>query len=294
MNSRRPCIFGEVLFDHFPDGSRILGGAPFNVAWHLQAFGQAPRFISRVGDDIEGAQIREAMTNWGMDTDAVQADDSLPTGRVNVTLDGNEPGYDIVRPSAFDAIDSREVCDDCELLYHGSLALRDTTSRRALDQLLATTRGLVFIDVNLRPPWWQREHVIELLARANWLKINIDELRLLHPERKDDDDNVRHLVEDHGLDGVVVTRGAEGATLFTRGGETCHVSPEATIDVVDTVGAGDAFAAVIILGLIHQWPHTTTLERAQVFASRVVGSRGAILTDNSIYRPFVEDWKLAN
>jgi sugar/nucleoside kinase (ribokinase family) len=61
MSATRPCIFGEVLFDHFPDGKRVLGGAPFNVAWHLQAFGEAPRFISRVGDDAEGDEIRTAM-----------------------------------------------------------------------------------------------------------------------------------------------------------------------------------------------------------------------------------------
>ena len=60
-NSSRPCIFGEVLYDHFPDGSRVLGGAPFNVAWHLQAFGLAPRFISRVGDDAEGRKLRELL-----------------------------------------------------------------------------------------------------------------------------------------------------------------------------------------------------------------------------------------
>ena len=294
MNSRRPCIFGEVLFDHFPDGSRVLGGAPFNVAWHLQAFGQAPRFISRVGDDVEGIQVREAMTDWGMDVDSVQSDDSLPTGRVNVTLEGNEPSYDIVRPAAFDAIDSGNVCDDCELLYHGSLALRDTASRSALDRVLAATRGLVFVDINLRPPWWDRDHVIDLIAHANWLKINIDELRTLHPERDDDDENVRHLLDGHGLDGVVVTRGAEGAALFTPSGETCRVSPGSSVEPVDTVGAGDAFAAVIILGLIHQWPYATMLERAQAFASRVVANRGAILMDNAAYRPFVEDWKLAN
>jgi fructokinase len=294
MNSQRPCIFGEVLFDHFPDGSRVLGGAPFNVAWHLQAFGQAPRFISRVGEDIEGEQIREAMTNWGMDNSTLQSDGSLPTGRVNVTFDGGEPNYEIVRPAAFDAIDSCGLCTDCELIYHGSLALRDTTSRAALERLMSTTPRLVFVDINLRPPWWQREHVIELLSSAHWLKINIDELRALHPERTDDDNNVKHLIHDHALDGVVVTRGAEGAMLFTRNGETCHVSPDSSINVVDTVGAGDAFAAVIILGLIHQWPHAMTLQRAQAFASCVVANRGAILTDNAAYRPFVEDWKLAN
>ena len=73
-------VFGEVLFDHFPDGSKVLGGAPFNVAWHLQAFGLSPRFISRVGDDEDGEQIKSAMQAWGMSLSGLQTDRKLPTG----------------------------------------------------------------------------------------------------------------------------------------------------------------------------------------------------------------------
>ena len=102
----RPCIFGEVLFDHFPDGTRVLGGAPFNVAWHLQAFGRRPRFISRVGRDPEGEAVREAMRTWGMDTTGLQTDPRQPTGRVSVLFDDGEPSYDIVHPCAYDAIEA--------------------------------------------------------------------------------------------------------------------------------------------------------------------------------------------
>ena len=62
--TQSPAIFGEVLFDCFEDGSRVLGGAPFNVAWHLQAFGCKPLLISRVGDDPMGKLIRETMLQW--------------------------------------------------------------------------------------------------------------------------------------------------------------------------------------------------------------------------------------
>ena len=102
------CVFGEVLFDHFPDGSRVLGGAPFNVAWHLQAFGQSPAFISRIGNDPEGDTIRRAMQAWGMRTDSLQIDTKHPTGRVMVELVDGEPAYDIVRPSAWDAIEAQD------------------------------------------------------------------------------------------------------------------------------------------------------------------------------------------
>ena len=106
MTRRRICIFGEVLFDHFPDGTRVLGGAPFNVAWHLQAFGQSPHFISRVGNDSAGEAIRNAMHEWGMDTRGLQTDPARPTGRVEVSFVDGEPTYDIVHPCAYDAIEA--------------------------------------------------------------------------------------------------------------------------------------------------------------------------------------------
>lgn len=293
-NSSRPCIFGEVLFDHFPDGSRVLGGAPFNVAWHLQAFGLAPRFISRVGDDAEGRQIRAAMESSGMETGALQTDPDLPTGQVSVELQDNEPSYEIVHPAAYDAIDTCGAGEGCELLYHGSLALRDSTSRQALRELVDAGTRLVFVDVNLRPPWWQHEHILELLKSADWLKVNGDELYALQPTCESVDDGVAHMIDTYDLQGVVVTNGAAGASLYTSEGKAGTVKPGQDGAVVDTVGAGDAFASVLILGLIHKWPMMLTLQRAQAFASRIVANRGALMTDFSSYQPFIDDWKLAN
>lgn len=82
MVKNRPAIFGEVLFDYFPDGQRILGGAPFNVAWHLQAFKQRPKFISRIGADQSGCEVSKAMDSWGMDRTSLQIDPVHPTGKV--------------------------------------------------------------------------------------------------------------------------------------------------------------------------------------------------------------------
>ena len=97
-------IFGEVLFDCFPNGKQILGGAPFNVAWHLQAFGVAPLLISRVGNDGLGTQIKTAMQAWGMDCSGLQVDPDRPTGTVTVQFNGEEPLYDIVNPCASSTI----------------------------------------------------------------------------------------------------------------------------------------------------------------------------------------------
>lgn len=287
--SGRLCIFGEVLFDHFPDGQRVLGGAPFNVAWHLQAFGQRPYFISRVGDDAEGETVRAAMGDWGMDTAGLQTDPSHATGRVGVAFVDGEPHYDIVEPVAYDLIEHDQTASPrCRLLYHGSLALRDPVSRDTAKRLREGCPEIVFVDVNLRRPWWQRAQVLDMVRGADWVKLNSDELALLH----DDVDDPAGFLAHHGLSGLVLTRGGEGAEVLTADGEHQRARPQADIPLVDTVGAGDAFASVIILGLALGWPLAVTLPRAQAFASAVVGQRGATAANPDFYRPFIADWQL--
>lgn len=293
--SKQLCIFGEVLFDHFPDGKSVLGGAPFNVAWHLQAFGQSPNFISRVGDDAEGRVVRDAMTDWGMDTRSLQTDTQYPTGQVKVDFIDGEPNYDIVRPCAYDAIElqAQSPALDCGLLYHGSLALREEKSRQALDQLRADKPKTVFIDVNLRPPWYQLHQVQQMLHSANWVKLNTDELNLLGSAGKAGTPVASDFLHEYGLDGLVLTHGADGAELITDSGQHFRVRPEQDIEVVDTVGAGDAFASIIILGLSNDWPLDITLQRAQLFASKLVGNRGATISDRQFYLSFIKQWNLA-
>jgi fructokinase len=92
--------------DQFPDGQQVLGGAPFNVVWHLQAFGQYPCFISRVGNDAMGDSIRQAMADWGMSVENLQTDPDYPTGTVKVTLNKNEPCYEILADQTYDQLRS--------------------------------------------------------------------------------------------------------------------------------------------------------------------------------------------
>ena len=288
----RICVFGEVLFDHFPDGKRVLGGAPFNVAWHLQAFGQSPVFISRVGNDSEGEAIRDAMESWGMETRGLQTDTQHPTGRVTVELADGEPSYDIVRPAAWDSIEPVGADHGCSILYHGTLALREQASRTALEAIRNSSQGTVFVDVNLRPPWWDRDSVLSHLAPANWVKLNSDELAMLMPDGQNKPGAALQFIERHSLDGMILTHGSEGAEILTANGEHVNATPEAGIDIVDTVGAGDAFASVILVGLANGWPLQQMLERAQSFASRIVGQRGATVSDRAFYRPFIQNWRL--
>jgi len=286
-------IFGEVLFDCFPSGERVLGGAPFNVAWHLQAFGRRPRFVSRVGEDAAGREVRRAMQDWGMDCGGVQEDPRRPTGEVRVSLRQGEPSYEIVDDVAYDFIDSAALKDGGgRLLYHGSLCLRHADSRAALERLKGQGPRLVFMDVNLRPPWWEREALLRWCDGADWVKLNETELQELHGTSRDLYAAALSFHQRHALRGLVVTRGERGALGFGADQRPVEVAPVEALEVIDTVGAGDALSAVLLLGLQLGWPLDLSLERAQAFASALVGRRGATVGDAAFYRPFIEAWSL--
>ena len=226
-----------------------------------------------------------------MDTAGLQTDPAHPTGRVSVSLQGSEPAYDIVAPVAYDRIQPpHEQRAGCGILYHGSLALRDPVSRAALDTLLGSAPHTVFVDVNLRPPWWHRDEVLKWIDRAHWVKLNTGELELLSAPGSRNPDPAGFLHE-HSLQGLILTHGGDGAELFTAQGEHHRVAPEAANEVVDTVGAGDAFASVMLLGLARAWPLALTLQRAQSFASALVGQRGATVPNHAYYQSFVDDWQ---
>lgn len=292
-NQSFPIIFGEVLYDCFPDGARVLGGAPFNVAWHCQAFGLQPLFISRVGEDQLGQEVQAAMLDWGMQTNGLQIDSDHATGRVNVSFNNNEPSYDIVENSAWDFINSQALPElsKTSVLYHGSLALRNAVAAQCLESIKQYVSHSIFVDINLRSPWWNRKLINNIMQNCRWLKINEDELNLILDDEQGIEKKAQNLLSHLQLDLIVVTRGASGALAISKY-ETCLVQPEKTITIVDTVGAGDAFTSVILLGLHKAWPLQEILERAQNFASKVVGLRGATTNDKKFYQPFIKSWSL--
>ncbi len=291
----QPVIFGEVLYDCFPDGNRVLGGAPFNVAWHCQAFGLQPLFISRVGDDDLGKQIISAMKTWGMDITGVQIDKKHPTGIVDVKFDNGQPSYDIVYNSAWDFIDQKELPDleEAGLLYHGSLALRNTFSNSAFVYIKNSFRLPSFVDINLRSPWWQAEELVQIVSSADWLKLNDEELELIMPGDMAVEKKMQRLLSDNALQMLVVTLGEQGVLALDQQGNQYRVKPKMTSQVVDTVGAGDSFSSVLLLGRSLSWPLQLTLERAQQFASAIVGIQGATIDDMAFYQPFIDEWQLS-
>lgn len=289
MKRARPLIFGEVLFDRFPDGSEVLGGAPFNTAWHLHGFGAEPLFVSRVGEDAAGTRVLAAMRAWGMDVSAMQTDPAHATGSVEVALVDGEPSYRIQPEQAYGHIEPPGGIAEPALLYHGSLALWAADSRRALDDLAGRWRAPIFLDVNLRPPWWREADLAGWIGRATWVKLNSDELDRLGAGSGSPAERAGRLMARYDLERVILTLGEEGALAVDRNG-SAQVAPAGRVEVVDTVGAGDAFASVSMLGLLEGWPLDVSLRRAQDFASAVVGQRGATAADPAYYRRFAEAW----
>ena len=294
MTDRQIIVFGEVLFDCFPDGQRVLGGAPFNVAWHLQAFGATPLFISSVGEDLLGEQIKDAMGDWGMDLNGLQTHANQPTGQVQVNIADNEPYYDIVNPCAYDYIQTGQLpgLPNHPFLYHGTLAIRNAVSAGTLQAIKHQATPDVFVDVNLRAPWWRINDILPLLSGTSWLKLNHHELAELVPAHSKEESRINTLFSATYLKHIILTHGEKGAVIYSANGSfPISVSPEKTISVIDTVGAGDAFSSVLLLGKLKNWALETTLKRAQEFAGAVVEIRGATTSDKRFYKPFLSAWK---
>ena len=193
-----------------------------------------------------------------------------------MTINNGEPSYEILADQAYDFIAAQQPDSGRQynVIYHGTLALRNRVSAQALQDLTAQHRGKVFIDVNLRAPWWQKEAVNHWLGKAHWAKLNHDELMRLAPPQNTLQDTMRLFLAQHELEVLVVTCGSQGALAVSQAGEIIEVAPTADLAVVDTVGAGDAFAAVLLLGMQLNWPLQLTMERAQSFASALVTQRG--------------------
>ncbi len=294
MAQIQPIIFGEVLFDCFPNGTEVLGGAPFNVAWHLRGFDLLPVFISRVGKDQKGKKIYQAMRKWGMNTDYLQYDSFRPTGTVEIKMEQGEPSYKISPDDAYGYIqynnNIKPLPANVPLLYHGTLALWSLPSRNTLNAIKQQYKVPIFVDVNLRPPWWKKEIVFSLLNGSNWVKMNEEELGLLFPLQESYEEKAKALLRHFQCDLLILTRGSRGATVFSRNDQPTPITPKPALKIIDTVGAGDAFSAVFILGLTAGWPVKKTIRHAQEFASIIVEHRGAVISDHNLYSTLLSKW----
>lgn len=283
---------GEVLWDIFPDGRKVAGGAPFNFAFHCRQLGHEAAIVSRVGDDALGMELRERVRQLGLSDEHIQTDRALPTGTVRVSVDAaGQPAYSIDMPAAWGNLEwSRGLASltrSALALCHGTLALRGKQSRKVIDKMALRVhqhQGLTIYDVNLRGRF-APEPDERAAFWSRWLKVNEDELGALKKcvgENIDDGVSVadeRHLLallnEDMSREDTVliVTRGADGAEVFGR--DFHHKEQALAVNVMDTVGAGDAFTAAMVCLELEGRPVRECLRFAIHYASRVCEHQGA-------------------
>jgi len=292
--------FGEALVDQFRDRN-VLGGAPFNVTCHLGALGAHPILVTRAGKDALGEQLQQAMSERRLDLRGVQNDPVRPTGRVKVTETEAGHAFDILSEQAYDHIHASMarmvgLSVHPDMVYFGTLSQRSDESRRALRDLLAAVDARVFLDVNLRDPWVDADTLRWSLQHASVVKLNEDELArigdLLSLDGTTPQARAAILLSGFDLERLVVTCGADGAWTLDPAGRIESVAGTPLTHVVDTVGAGDGFAAVFMLGMLRGWPPADTLIRADAFARALCQIRGAVPASQDFYRPFIRDWQL--
>ncbi len=301
-------VLGEALIDRFPGGD-VIGGAPFNVARNLALLGAAPVMITRIGTDALGDTVAADFARFGMSTQGLQRDRLHATGTVAVHMQGTQHTFEIGADSAWDHLDANEAAAVVRstapaLSYFGTLAQRGPVSRAAIHAALDASNAVPFLDLNLRVGPDNRALAESSLARAELVKVNDDELAQLQTWFGGRSDAaatwgdaahrvaIAALIARFGLRRLMITRGAAGWACLDAAGEWLE-GPAPAVTVRDTVGAGDAFASVLLLGELRGWPLPTTLARAAAHASAVCGIDGAVDPDSGIYAAAQAAWAQA-
>ncbi len=286
-------IFGEVLYDCFPDGKKVLGGAPFNVAWNLKLLAQDPVFISCVGDDELGEEVTKKIKDIGITTSAVQLNTVYPTGIVNITFKENEPVFSIGPDQAYDHIKKPKMdIPKNSILYHGSLALRGDVSRETLFTLREMVET-VFVDLNIRSPWFRLEVAEVCLNGIEWLKVNDSEYNVIMGKKFKHDEmmisDTRKFMEKREIGHMIITCGSKGSWFVSKN-QAFYTNAVRVDDFVDSVGAGDCFSAVCLFGILQGWSPEVMMERASKAAALVCSQQGATAIDKDACLELTKDW----
>ncbi len=272
---------GEVLFDVLPEGKK-LGGAPVNFTFHAQQLGLIAFPISAVGRDADGREIVDKLTRAGLSTKYIQQND-YPTGTAKVSLDAQGiPNFTVTEKVAWDYIQWTdqliELAAKVNAVCFGSLAQRSSNSCRSIQDFLHYTRHncLRIFDINLRQHHYTLEVIEKSLHEANILKLNNEELTILQKLMDLPDsfyDALYTLRDRYELEYIALTRGAEGSVLLDSN-ISCDC-PGYQVTVIDTVGAGDSYTAVLAYGILHQMPLEWINRMANRAAAYVCSQAGA-------------------
>lgn len=276
--------FGEILWDFLPAGL-FAGGAPFNVAFHLNQLGCPVRVVSAVGADVLGDELLRRLTDWGIDTGLIARLDDTPTGYVRASIGASgDAHYEITTDVAWDRIDASpsvlDAAGSARALVFGSLAQRSAQNRAALRRILDAlpAAALRIFDVNLRPPHDNLDLVLTLARDATVLKVNAAEAARLagaDPQSPGQEEaHARALAKRSGCPTICITSGSQGAGLLEH--DTWHWEPGREVRVEDTVGAGDSFLASLTADLLAGHVSASSLlARACRLGEWVATQRGA-------------------
>lgn len=300
-NPPRVAVIGEALIDRFSDAD-VIGGAPFNVARNLALLGAAPVMITRIGADALGDTIAADFARLQMDTCGLQRDPAHATGTVAIHMSGTQHTFEIDADAAWDHLDANEAAQVIRasapaVVYFGTLAQRGAVSRAAIHAALGSSNAVLFLDLNLRDGPDNRSRAEDSLMRAQLVKVNEDELDQLTawfvPAQKPTlREAAESLLEHFDLQRLTITRGGDGWACLDRTQGWLEGATPAVV-VRDTVGAGDAFASVLLLGELLGWALPTTLQRAGEYASAVCGIAGAVDPASDIYAAARLAWGVA-
>ena len=285
---------GEILFDIYPNHKR-LGGAPLNFIYHVKKLTDNGNIISRVGKDVLGNKAVNDLKHSGLSFEYIQHDNLHPTGMAIVHLDDSGiPNFKIDTDSAYDFIEMNDenenlIIADTDCLYFGTLAQRSELSRKTIQSFF--NRGLkYFADLNLRQNYYDEEVLSASLKAADFIKVNYEEMHILNDiilQSEYHTEKVAYeLMEKFEINMIAVTRGKDGSSIFENGKRYDHSNID--VKVVDTTGAGDAFAAVLCVGYLHglEIPYINKL--ANDFASEICQFEGALPKYDRIYESFRE------
>ena len=286
-------VIGEILFDQFPDRS-VLGGAPFNFAFHLKKMGLPVRFISRVGNDVLGWKILNFLERHGFNSDDIQKDPDHATGTVQVKPTPNGHTFHIAKNAAWDHLMfddrlSKLIQNRAKLFYFGSLIQRTPSGKRLMEQVAALdlSGAIVFCDINLRQDEFSKKTIHRSLNLCTTLKLNREELaEIANGDIKDSSEFPQNALTEirntYGIDEIILTMGERGS-LYDSGTHQYHMKALPPNRFVDSVGAGDAYAAVCAAGRIKETPMERTMEMASWFSGQICAIQGALPDDEAIY-----------
>ena len=281
MPKKTIICFGELLWDMLPTG-KLAGGAPMNVAFHLNRLGENAFPLTALGQDEAGDELFDFLKSKNIPVDLIQWNE-IPTGKVLVKLnEKNEATYTIEYPSAWDHIQWTEslaslFTDQSPVLVYGSLACRHEVSRNTLETLLPGA-GMKICDINLRAPFYSEELIHDLLSQADWIKINHEELDLINswsaaPEPEEKEQVIQLFAQHPRASLILVTRGGEGASCYEINNSYDH--PGFRVEVQDTIGSGDSFLAMFISRKLSGFPLQACLEDACAMGASVAMHKGA-------------------